>query len=75
MSAPVLASTAMNVWTRLLLGVAVGALVGFVTGMWGLSGGVAAMFAGLVGVALLPLVSDRAAKRSRKRRRGSRHLP
>jgi Na+/H+-dicarboxylate symporter len=75
MSAPVLASTAMNLWARLLLGVAVGALVGFVTGMWGSSGGVAAMFAGLVGVALLPLVSDWAAKRTGKRRRGSRHLP
>ena len=70
-----LASTAMNLWARLLLGVAVGALVGFVTGMWGSSGGVAAMFAGLVGVALLPLVSNWTAKRTRKRRRGSRHLP
>ena len=48
----------MNVWDRILLGVAAGAFVGFVTGKWGSSGGLAAMFAGLVGVALLPLVSD-----------------
>jgi uncharacterized membrane protein YfcA len=65
----------MSIWARLLLGVAAGALVGAVTGLWGSSGGLAAMFAGLVGVALLPLVSDWATKRSRKRRRGSRHLP
>jgi membrane associated rhomboid family serine protease len=71
----VLASTAMNAWIRILLGVAAGALVGFVTGRWGSSGGLAAMFAGLAGVALLPLLSDWVAKRSRKRQRDSRHLP
>ncbi len=65
----------MKVWIRILLGVATGALVGFVTGMWGSSGGVAAMFAGLAGVALLPLVSDWVAKRSRNRQRDSRDLP
>jgi len=60
----------MSVWARILLGVAADALVGAMTGMSGSSGGVAAMFAGLVGVALLPLVSDWAAKR-----RDSRYLP
>ena len=65
----------MNVWVRILLGVAAGALVGFVTGRWGSSGGLAAMFAGVAGVALIPLVSEWIAKRSRKDQRGSRHLP
>lgn len=65
----------MSVWGRILLGVAAGAFVGLVTGTWGSSGGLAAMFAGLVGVALLPLVSDWIAKRSRKNQRDSRHLP
>jgi hypothetical protein len=64
----------MSIWTRILLGVAAGAVVGFVTGKWGSSGGLAAMFAGVAGVALLPLVSDWIAKRSRKREGGSRHL-
>jgi len=65
----------MSVWARILLGVAAGALVGAVTGKWGSGGGLAAMFAGLAGVALLPLVSDWVAKRSRKGQRDSRHLP
>jgi len=65
----------MKVWIRILLGVATGALVGFVTGRWGSSGGLAAMFAGLAGVALLPLVSGWVAKRSRNRQRDSRDLP
>ena len=66
---------AMNVWLRILLGVAAGGLVGFVTGKWGSGGGLAAMFAGVAGVALVPLVSEWIAKRSRKNQPGSRHLP
>lgn len=41
-----------------IIGLAAGALVGFVTGRWGSSGGLAAMFAGVAGVALIPLVSE-----------------
>jgi hypothetical protein len=59
---------------RILLGIAAGALVGFVTGRWGSCGGLAAMCAYLAGVALLPLVSGWA-KCSRKRQRDSRHFP
>jgi Na+/H+-dicarboxylate symporter len=65
----------MSVWLRILLAVAAGAVVGLVTGKWGSSGGLAAMFAGVAGVALLPLVSEWIAKRSRKNERDSRHLP
>ena len=66
---------AMNVSNRILIGLAAGALVGFVTGKWGSGGGLAAMFAGVAGVALIPLVSEWVAKRTRKDPRDSRHLP
>ena len=48
----------MSIWMRILIGVAAGAVVGFVTGKWGSQSGLAAMFAGAVGVGLLPLVTE-----------------
>jgi uncharacterized membrane protein YeaQ/YmgE (transglycosylase-associated protein family) len=64
----------MHVRTRILVGIAAGSLVGLVTGMWGSSGGLAAMFAGIVGIALMPLLTDWIARRS-KCERSSGHLP
>jgi hypothetical protein len=51
---------------RILIGVAAGSVVGFVTGMWGSKGGLAAMLAGVVSVGLLPLVAEWVEKRKAK---------
>jgi uncharacterized membrane protein YeaQ/YmgE (transglycosylase-associated protein family) len=53
----------MTVRTRILVGLAIGAVAGFVTGKWGSSGGIAAMLAGVVGVGLAPLALEWVAKR------------
>ena len=53
----------MRVRTRILVGLAIGAVVGYVTGKWGSSGGIAAMLAGIVSVGLAPLALEWAAKR------------
>ena len=53
----------MSVRTRILVGLAIGAVAGFVTGKWGSSGGLAAMLAGVVSVGLAPLALEWAASR------------
>jgi uncharacterized membrane protein YeaQ/YmgE (transglycosylase-associated protein family) len=53
----------MSVRVRILFGLAIGAIAGFVTGKWGASGGIAAMLAGVVGVGLAPLALEWVAKR------------
>jgi hypothetical protein len=54
---------AMSVRMRILFGLAIGALAGFVTGKWGSSGGIAAMLAGVLSVGLAPLAIEWVAKR------------
>jgi hypothetical protein len=49
---------AMSVRMRILFGLAIGAVAGFVTGTWGSSGGIAAMLAGVVSVGLAPLAIE-----------------
>jgi uncharacterized membrane protein YeaQ/YmgE (transglycosylase-associated protein family) len=53
----------MSVRMRILFGLAIGAIAGFVTGKWGANGGIAAMLAGVVGVGLAPLALEWIAKR------------
>jgi uncharacterized membrane protein YeaQ/YmgE (transglycosylase-associated protein family) len=53
----------MSVRMRILIGLAIGALAGFVTGQWGSGGGIAAMLAGVVSVGLAPLALEWVAKR------------
>jgi uncharacterized membrane protein YeaQ/YmgE (transglycosylase-associated protein family) len=48
---------------RILFGLAIGAIAGFVTGTRGSSGGIAAMLAGVVGVGLAPLALEWVANR------------
>ena len=49
---------------RILFGLAIGAIAGFVTRNVGASGGIAAMLAGVVGVGLAPLALEWVAKRT-----------
>jgi uncharacterized membrane protein YeaQ/YmgE (transglycosylase-associated protein family) len=53
----------MSVRMRILFGLAIGAIAGFVTGKWGSGGGIAAMLAGVVGAGLAPLALEWVAKR------------
>jgi hypothetical protein len=56
-----------RVWTRILIGLGVGAVAGLILGRWGESGGLAGMLAGAVTIALLPLAEYFNAKRQSKR--------
>ena len=53
----------MTLRTRILVGLAIGVVAGFITGKWRSSGGIAAMLAGVVGVGLAPLALEWLAKR------------
>ena len=54
---------AMSVRMRILFGLAIGAVAGFITGKWRSSGGIVAMLASVVSVGVAPLAIEWVATR------------